>query len=392
MSTVMLIFKKELRDMFRDKRVRTMALVTPSLIIIMMIFMLGFVQDQVTKPSNMKIHIVKSANPLVNQLLDSKKMTSIEINSVEEGEQMIQHGDARLVIAFEEPKSIGAPTVIDAYYDPKREISSIALQGFQEAINQQNKKMLITQLKARNIPVETAEQVKLVDHKVQVGGASDTSAFIVQLLPYLIVIWAFYGGMSIATELVAGEKEKNTLETLLIAPATRTQIAFGKFLSLAVVCLISSLSSFVGLFVVQSMHTKMTEKLFPHGIGVTPESSLLILAVLIPAVALFASLLLAISTYAKNPREAQTLLAGVSFVVLMPAITSQFIGFTDFASSRWLYMVPVLNTATILRQILQAQINTTGFLTCVAISLVLAAIGIRIAVGLFNREQVLSRI
>jgi len=101
---------------------------------------------------------------------------------------------------------------------------------------------------------------------------------------------------------------------------------------------------------------------------------------------------LTLSTFARNPREAQSYLAGLSFLILMPAMMSQFIGYTDFANARWIYAIPVLNTATVLRNVLQAKPNGVGFLITVAVSLVLAAIGIRVAVSMFKREEVLTRV
>jgi sodium transport system permease protein len=394
MNLILLIFKKELRDMFRDKRVRSMAFITPPAIIIAMMFLIGFLETSVSQPGNFKVYFVKGAPKDVEETFRSAKWSVFEVNSVGEGKDMIQKGLARLVIAFPETLSATEPSSLlaTAYFDPKQELSKTILQGAQVVMTAAGSHKLQTLLKENNLPIAAATPYLFKPEEVVVGGKSTASEFVVSLLPYLIVIWAFYGGMSIATELVAGEKEKNTLETLLISPATRTQIALGKFFSLCVVCLASSLSSFIGLFVVEMSHTKIADTLFPHGLGLTLGSSALIVLVLVPTVAFFASLLLAISTYAKNPREAQTYLAGISFLVLMPAMCSQFIGYTDYASSPWLYAIPVLNTATIIRQALQSQLTLSSVATCIGVSLLLAAIGIKAAVTLFNRETVLVRV
>lgn len=381
--------------MFRDKRVRNVAFVMPSLIIVMLMFLLGFLQDRVSEPSNIKLYIVSGMPGEIQKELKDSKAQVFEINSVNEGKELIQEGKANIVLAASGSfRNIanGKQVELDAYYDPKKELSKVDLEAVRSDVNEVNKADTDKVLSAKGISEAEAEPFKFAQKEVVVGGTNAASELIVSLLPYLIVIWAFYGGMSIATELVAGEKDKNTLETLLISPATRTQIAIGKFLSLCVVCLVSSLSSFIGLIIVEYSHMGITQKLFPHGLGLTPESALLILLVLLPTVGLFAAILLAISTYAKNPREAQTYLAGVSFLVLMPAMCSQFIGYTDFANSSWLYLIPVLNTATVIRQALQSQVNVSGMATCIALSLILAAIGIKAAVHLFNREAVLVRI
>jgi sodium transport system permease protein len=394
LNIVLHIVKKELRDMFRDKRVRSMSLFTPVLMMVMFVFMFGYLEDTVGKPSNLKIHIVKGS-PEVEASLRKSQMGVIEVNSVEEGKALIKKGEAKLVLEFPDKLPTPGnfhPVKINAYFDPKQEMSRLALGAVQSAFSTQNQQILKEVFKARGMPENATEPIQVVGQEVTIGGKNGAGQIVIQILPYLIVIWAFYGGMSIATELVAGEKEKNTLETLLISPATRTQIAMGKFLSLSAVCLLSSVSSFIGLFVMEKLSLPMTRGLFPHGLGVGFDSAGIILLVLVPTVALFASLLLAISAYAKNPREAQTYLTGVSFLVLMPAMASQFIGYTDFASSRWLFSIPVLNTATVIRQVLQAKPDTIGVIVTIGVSMVLALIALKAAVVMFNREQVLVRV
>jgi sodium transport system permease protein len=389
MQEIFIVFKKELRDMFRDKRVRTTTLIMPSVTVLLVVFLLGFIDSAISTPSNVKIHVVKGCPAEVEKSLRGAKLDIIEVPSLAEGEKMIKKEDARLVLDVEPNPAASGTYFANAYYNPKQDISSIALQHVAGQIQLLDIAHIDTLLSAKHIPLQALVHYQFVQKEVQVGGKSSTNAMTAQILPYLIIMWAFYGGMSIATELVAGEKEKNTLETLLISPVTRTQIALGKYLSLMLVCLTCSCSSFVAIFIAKSIRGSGA---FAIGQGLTLESVCMLILVLIPTVALFASMLLAVSSFAKNPREAQTYLAGMSALVVLPAMFSQFIGFTDFGSKTWIYAIPVLNAAMNLRQILLAQFSPLGFAMTLAISLVLAAIGIKIAVTLFNRESVLARI
>jgi sodium transport system permease protein len=251
---------------------------------------------------------------------------------------------------------------------------------------------LATTLERASIPATEAENIKISKHELVVGEKKGASDLLVGLLPYMIVIWAFYGGMGIAGDLVAGEKEKNTLETLLITPVRRTEIVLGKFIALSAVCLMSSLSSLLGLILLAVIKLPGSGEMFKDGLGVTPLSILLIVVLILPLVALFASLLLGISSYAKNSREAQTYLAQLSFVVVMPAVFSQFIGFTDLGTKLWINAVPVLSTANNIRLALLGKPDMAGIAVSVLVSLVLAAFALRWTVKMFNREQVLVRI
>lgn len=396
MNRTLHIFRKETREMFRDKRVRSSAFITPPLILIMMISLIGMIEGAVKKPATIKLHVVGDAKSMPADLMPKDGPVKIEVvPSFEKGEELLRQGKAKVVLQFPDNMAQamagGGQAHIKALYDKTEMQSQLALRAFEAAIEMSNKKSLQGVLKSANLP-ETSAAPLVVDAKeIAIKEALGNSP-ILSMIPYLIVIWAFYGGMSIVSDLVAGEKEKNTLETLLISPAKRTEVAFGKFLALALVCLLSSLTTLVAIIVVGTLHLPATKSLFPNGVAISPVSMIAILGVLLPLVAFFASLMLAISAFAKNTREAQTHLALVSFVVIMPAVFGQFISFTEFGKSIWVNMVPVMNSSNNIRDALLGKISGAGIGITVAMNLVLAAIGLYAAVKLFKREEVLTRV
>jgi sodium transport system permease protein len=132
--------------------------------------------------------------------------------------------------------------------------------------------------------------------------------------------------------------------------------------------------------------------MFGGGFGVSPKSILTIALVLLPLVAFFAALLVAVSSYARNVREAQTMLSTVNLIILIPAILSQVIGFTDFAHSNLINFVPVLGTAMNIREAFQGKSSLLFASESMVTGLILAALMLFVAVRLFVREQVLVRI
>jgi sodium transport system permease protein len=376
--------------MFRDKRVRSSALFGPIFVIILLVSLIGFVSKQVKTNQGQKVHIVKTDSP-VPQLIRNEKFEVVEVASVEEGQRLIREGKARVVLHFE-PMAPSGQTVVEAFLDPKEQRSQITLANVKSILGKKNKEDLEAKLKSKGLPPETAEALKVEQKDVQVGEQGGASDFLVGILPYLIVVWAFYGGMSIASDLVAGEKEKNTLETLLISPARRTLIVLGKFLALATICLLSAMSSLIGLALVAKLHLPGTEEIMKNGLGVSPMAFLITLIVLLPLVSLFASILIAISSFARNPREAQTYLSLCSFVVIMPAMFSQFLGLTDASKELWINAIPILNTANSIRTALLGKADAVAVAITVAVSLALALVALRITVHLFNREEVLVRV
>jgi len=383
------VYRKELRDMFRDKRVRTSAIFGPIFLIFVLLMIFSTVFGTLGKPQNTKIHVVRTDSPLL-AALKAHKYNVIEVATLDEGKKLLQDGKARVVVQFGEPKAGISP--VEVFFDPKEQMSQISKDRVSEALRDVNHVALDKYLKENSVPVALTSPVAVKESEVTFGEKKGAGDFIVGMLPYLIVIWAFYGGMSIATELVAGEKEKNTLETLLITPVDRTQIVLGKFLALATVCLLSSSSSLIGLIAFAILKPSGSEIMFKDGLGLTPVSFLVTLLLLLPLVGFFASLLIAVSTYAKNSREAQTYLGLASFVVIMPAMFSQFIGLTDYAQARWINFVPILNTANNIRMALLGKTDVISIAITVGVSLALALIMGRVTVWFFNREQVLVRV
>ena len=389
MNDILIIVRKELREMFRDKRVRFNAFVMPIFLILLMVQLFGFVMKTAVSATKATVYVVAGNEGLFG-IITKGGLTIKSVPTAEAGEKLIQEEKAKLVLTSKPPTTDGQ-IQIEAYYDPKQQTGNLALTGVQQAFAAANTDSLVETLREKSLPATAAEHYKLIPKPVKVGGIG-AGEMIVALLPYMIVLFAFSGGMSMAADLVAGEKDKNTLETLLITPVGRNQIVIGKFLSLACVCFLSSASCLVGMVLASVLNLPGSHEMFKDGFGVTPMAAGTIILVLLPLVAFFASILIAISSYAKNPREAQTYLAIVNFIVIMPAVFSQVIGLTDLGSKLWINAVPVLNSANNIRAALLGKTDWLAVGITVAVSAVLAAIAIRIAVVLFNREEVLVRV
>lgn len=394
MKAIFFIARKEIRELMRDKRVRSAVFFGPMFMVFIFMFLFGFLADTIGETKGQKVYIVKADNAMVKQLLTSREVHMVDTE--EAGKKLIREGKAPLLLEFapdfDESTKAGKPTEVKAFFNPDQQISQIISAGMEKAFDAQNKTIRESMLKAKGIDPASVEPIVYKSIEVKEPGEKKANDFLVQLLPYLVVLWAFYGGMSSSSELVAGEKEKNTLETLLITPVRRADIAYGKFLALLFVCVAGSLSCVAGMAIAPFAPIPGVKKLFEGGMGVTPEAAGTIALIIIPCAALFASIMLAVSTNARNPREAQSHLTLVSFVVLMPAMFSQFIGFTDYANARWISFVPILGSANTIRHALQGKFDGIEIASTLAVNIVIAAIAIAIAIRLFQQEKVLVRI
>lgn len=399
MKWALIVFKKEWREMLRDKRVRRAMFFGPvfSVMITMMLFAVIF--SSVEKATKTKIHVVKGTHdPAVDaflQGLDKAGMKVEEVGSIEEAKKKIEKGDVRLALDFgagmQSTLSKPAPFVLNAYFDPQEQKSQIALSIIEKVCDKTSEGVLKAILKEKGVDEAFVKPVSVKRNEVKVG-ETKSSEFLVQLLPYFIVIWAFFGALSSASDLVSGEKERQTLETLLISPAPRNQIAIGKLLALIAASLTATTMALLSIFMLYTLKIGLLQKLFENGLGLTPAGVVVVVITLLPTCALFGSILLAISSFAKNSREAQTYLSQASMFVTLPAAFSQFIGLTDFAQSKAVYLIPILNTANVIRNALMGKYDVVGIVITIATGVVLGSIAVWYSVKLFNRESILSRI
>lgn len=386
------VYRKELLEMFRDKRVRSNALFSPMIVMLSILFMLGFLFQSIGDKKNMRIHVVNGKNVYVEGMRKAE-LQIIDVKSAAEGEALIKDGKADLVLEF--PPNVAptdTQTIIKAHFDDKEDKAKIALSAVRQLFQKLGEAKVKQLVVEKGLPPEAAEPLKLEEIVVQVGRKESAGGLLLSMLPYIIVLYAFMGTMGSAGDIVAGEKERLSLETLLITPVKRIDILLGKLLALSTVSLSSSLSATMGVVIASVSPIPMFKTILQGGLGLGPFEFLVVLAVLLPMVAMMTSLMLAVSSYAKNIREAQTHLAIVSIFIVMPAMASQFIGFIGLGKSMVVNLVPVLNSANAIRAAMQGKIEFVPVLVTILVNLALAAIFLTIATRLFHREKILVRV
>ncbi len=399
MNPIFTVFRKEVREMLRDKRVRSAMFIGPIFSVALMFGLFGMIFSSIGKATKTTVHAIiakhDTATDQFIKALEKGGMTIKEIPSVAEAQEKIKKGDVRLALDFgggmEAALSANQPFKLPAYFDPSEQKAQIALSVIEKSMGAMNEGIVGKIFEEKQIDKAMLKPLSVERKEVKVG-ETNTNEFLVQLLPYLIVIWAFYGAMSSASDMVAGEKERQTLETLLITPVARGQIAMGKLLALALASFLATASSIATIFVFYSLKLDFLKPLFEKGLGLNFTGVLVILVALVPTTMFFASALIALSSFARNTREAQTYLAQGSILVMLPAMFSQIIGFTDFAQSRAVYAIPILNATNVIRNALSGKYDAVGIAMTFGIGTVLALVGMAWSVKLFNRETILNRI
>jgi len=207
------------------------------------------------------------------------------------------------------------------------------------------------------------------------------------ILPYIIIAFAFLGGMYPAIDLGAGEKERGTLETLVLSPATRTEIALGKFLVILTSALtaaflgVASIALSIRYIAPQALLDKLDLDL--------PVSTIIPVVLLtIPPAAAFSGLFLAISIYARSFKEAQNYIAPLQFILILPAMAPMLPG---FEISWTVAAIPLVNVSMISKELLKGDVNWGYYALTCASCLAAAGLCIAFAIAQFRKEEVLFR-
>jgi sodium transport system permease protein len=259
---------------------------------------------------------------------------------------------------------------------------SISLGRLELALNAYNQRTTVDRLQARNVDLSVLAPVAL-DAQDLATPAQRAGAAAAFFLPILVAIGAVQGGAFIAIDVTAGEKERGTLEALLVTPTSDTEVFLGKLLAVFVITAVPIALTLLGFWGASVMLPEsMTD-----GAGALPFAIIVQAIFITLPMALFANvLLMIISVRTKAFKEAQSaitpLILGVTFASMaaafVPPTTSVF------------FLIPIYGTAAVVGVLaLGGVIPANAVLFSVLGCIIAATIGVSAALRVFNRERLL---
>jgi sodium transport system permease protein len=346
-----IVFLKELRDALRDRRTALMVLVASVLTgPVTLVLVAQFVSGLEEKASTLKVRIVgqQHAPALVNFL----QRMDVEVETApDDYEARIKEGrlDAVIVVPrdFDERYLSGDNAKVEIVYDDSRTESSPAIRQAERLLRAFNREAGMLRMIARGVSPDLVEPVK-VQH-VNTATPRQKGAFLLFLIPMFAVLSPLLGGMTIAIDSTAGERERGSLEPLLANPVPLWQIVVGKWLaawSFASAVAVLTLGGFV---IAASLYAgKRLAALLTFG---APEFALFV-AMVVPFAAMTAALQMLICTYGRSYREAQTYVSYLATLVSFVPVVVLFSGLKD---ALWQLVVPVLGQQVVLSRIVRGD-------------------------------------
>jgi sodium transport system permease protein len=267
--------------------------------------------------------------------------------------------------------------------DGSRQSTLADVQRVRIAISQYGQIIAVIRLMARGISPDIITPLGVED--VDVATPQSQVLIFLNMLPYFVVMVIFMGGLHVVLDTTAGERERSSLEPLLILPVPRWEFVVGKMLAslpFALIAVLATLVSFGAVFNLLPLE---------EFIGIQMTIDLVALAwiflISIPMIFLSASLQMVIATFARTFKEAQTY---TSFLPLIPALPGLGLAFLPVKPALWTMLIPTFGQQILMNQFMRGEpVSGLNVLVSSTVTLAAAVVFSLLAIRLFERERII---
>jgi len=381
------VLRKELTDAFRDRRMVLVALVVMPLavpLILAGMSALGAKRQAEQLEGTLELPVIGAEHaPNLLAWLATQDVRVVAPPEDPDGAVRRQEHEVILRIdrRFAEDWRAGRPAGVEIVYDSSRPLQSGATVARLRALLAGYDGQVGTlRLIARGVHPGVVQALRVGDRDVATPESSFDLAQ--QMLPYLLLLLAFIGGMQLAVDATAGERERQSLEPLLATPASREAIISGKILATAAFTLLSLL---VTLVMYRVAFALMPSDRLDTSLAVPPAALAQLLLVVLPIVLLGAAVLTALAAFARSHREAQGYLPLLIFVPMLPTL---YLMVAPVKTQAWMLAVPFLGQNQLILRILRGEdVAPHEWAVSLVAGLALVALAWWLAARLYHRER-----
>jgi sodium transport system permease protein len=387
MNGLATVYKKEVRENLRDRRsLFNSVLLGPILFPILFIGLAYFAgskqQERVEQILEIPVVGAEHAPNLVKFL---QQQGVIILPAPDNPETQVRAQEVQVIIRipenFSQQWKAGEPAIVEVIADPSRRESDIPMQRVKGLLNAYGGQIghLRLQLRGVSPTIQSAIMVKDVD----LSTPQSRGMLVMIMLPYVLMITAFTGGMHLAVDTTAGEKERKSLEPLLINPVPRWQIMLGKMCATATYAF-ASLSLTLLAF-------RFAFPLLPTGalgvdLNLSAEAVGGILLAVAPVVILAAAMLTTLASLAKSLREAQSYMG---LVFMIPMIPSLIFMVNPMKPETWMMGIPMFSQNLLIGEFVRGEpVNLLWLGLSMSSTLLIGLAIAAVAATLFNRPRI----
>ena len=386
MKAIVIVFLKEVRENLRDRRTVINTLITgpllaPVIFVVLINTLIAHELEKSEKPLTLPVAGAQYAPNLIAALgQDNVRLAPAPADP----DRAVREQDAEVVLRitpdFATAWNKGEPAQVEVIYDQSQRDSSSAFERLRRMLDAYGNRTGALRLLARGLSPSILKPVAVAARDQSTP--QSRAGLLFSMLPYFFIIGGFIGGMALAIDTTAGERERQSLEPLLANPVPRWRILAGKLCAttaFAITTLLLSILAFalVGRFM-------PTEKI---GMTLIIGSDFVVrtIFVMLPLAALLAGLQTLVAAFARSYREAQTYL---SLLMLVPIVPTLLLSILPFKAQLWMYAVPLLGQQVVITRLMRGDpVSLTGLVVCFSCTAVAAVVAGTITARIYQSER-----
>jgi len=385
---MMSVFAKEVLDNFRDRRVILSTLILgpllgPVIFAVMISFMTSQATERMEAPLELPVIGAEHAPALIGFL---EREGVIIQDPPDDPEGAVRREEEEIVLRiaadFGEAWSEGRPAPLELIADQSLRYTGTTIARVRGYLNGYSSQISQNRLQLRGVHPDITRPLQIT--VVDLSTPESRGGMMLAFLPYFIMIAVFMGSMHMATDTTAGERERRSLEPLLINPLPRWQIMAGKLLATTLFALLTlGLSLIAFVYAMGFLPTADMDMALNLDFRVAGLAFLLVS----PVALLAAALLIILASFAKSYREAQSYMG---MVILIPMIPSFWILIDPTRTETWMTLVPLLSQNVLILELVRGEpVNLLWLLYSISSTLLLALLLAAIAGTLYNRPKLI---
>ena len=372
MQAVLTVFRKEISDALRDRRTLLTVLVSSVLLgPLVLVAISALVASLESRAEARQVFVVGIDNaPSLKNWFERQTYT-VKTAPADYEKQLrnAQLTDPVVVVPadFEVALQRGESPTVELVSDSANQRSQAGAGPIARLLSGFSRERATLNLALRGISLELLEPMQVEDRDL--ASTQTRATQITGMLPYFVMMAVLYGALNAALDTTAGERERGSLEPLLMNPSERWVLVIGKWGAVAsvgmLIAVLSCLSFLPGQWVLRS---DTLAAMFQYG----PREAALFLVVLLPFAAAVSALLMAVAIRCKSFKEAQ---ASSTVVMLAASLLPLVNVFSLGGDSPWHLWVPALAQNVLMTRVLKGEsFDTAQVLVPLGVCVMLASV------------------
>jgi len=386
LDTVRIVFAKETLDNLRDRRTVLMSLIYPFLGPLVLGLLIVFVGKMLTAPATQSFQVWMDGSERAPALVAYIEEQGAVVREAEgDPRLMVKAGDVQTIVVV--PEDFGDLMAaentarVQVVVDSTRLSSIMTLSKTLDMLQRFSRTLGEERLRALSLNPELGQPLRI--ETVNVAAGRNIAAVFLNMLPPFLMFAVFIGGVYLAIDTTAGERERGSLEPLLTLPARRWHLMLGKFLA----SLVFTALAVVGALVAYKLMFEMVAAA-RVGINVNPgvEVFAKVFLVILPVMAFAVALQVIIATVTRSFKETQTYLGLLPLIPSAPGIVMVFVPVTG---TTWMMLVPTLGQSVLVGQLMRGEPVDPLHVTVSVVATLAVTVAILVAAArCYEREQV----